>query len=55
MKPDKELEGILESFIRYLMGHHIQVTLCLLPVHPEVYKSLSGASGETWVFRFRWD
>jgi len=39
MKPDKELEGILEDFLRYLMGHHIQVTLCLLPLHPEVYKN----------------
>jgi hypothetical protein len=39
MKPDKELEGILEAFIRYLMERHIQVTLCLLPFHPDVYES----------------
>jgi hypothetical protein len=38
-KPDQELEGILEDFIRYLTVHHIQVTLCLFPFHPEQYKS----------------
>jgi hypothetical protein len=39
MKPDKDLKDILENFIRYLMGHHIKVALCLLPIHPEQYKS----------------
>jgi hypothetical protein len=38
-KPDRDLEDILEKFIRYLMGHHIQVTLYLLPMHPQQYQS----------------
>jgi len=42
VRPDKELKDILEGFIRYLMGHHVQVTLCLLPFHPEVYKDFIG-------------
>lgn len=52
MKPDKELEAILESFIRYLVGHHIQVTLCLLPVHPEAYKSYLEHQGKPGFFDF---
>ena len=39
MKPDKELGDILEKFIRYLTAQHIRVTLCLLPIHPQMYKS----------------
>jgi hypothetical protein len=41
-KPDRELEGILEDFIRYLMDHHIRVTLCMLPLHPDLYKTFLG-------------
>jgi hypothetical protein len=40
MRPDKDLEDVLERFIRYLMGHHIQVTLYLLPLHPQLYHML---------------
>jgi hypothetical protein len=40
MKPDKDLEGVLEKFIQHLMGRHIKVTLCLLPLHPLLYNSL---------------
>lgn len=42
MKPDKELEGILEAFMQYLKRHHVQVTLCLLPLQPQKYQSLIG-------------
>lgn len=42
MRADKGSERILEDFIRYLSGHHIQVTLCLLPIHPQLYKSFIG-------------
>ena len=48
-KTDKELKGILENFIRHLMEHHIQVTLCMLPSHPQVYHNLielSKSSGD---------
>lgn len=38
-KPDQELGDVLEDFLRYLTGHHIQVTLCMLPLHPQLYKS----------------
>lgn len=38
-KPDKELGDVLEQFIRYLMGRQVEVTLCLLPLHPELYAS----------------
>ncbi len=37
MRSDKRLEDTLETFIRYLMKRNIQVTLCLLPYHPELY------------------
>ncbi|MBF0504785.1 MAG: hypothetical protein HQL14_06755 [Candidatus Omnitrophica bacterium] len=50
-KMDKELESILENFIQYLINQHIQVTLCMLPIHPQVYKSFIGQENRPEVLR----
>lgn len=50
IKPDKELESILEAFIRYLLSRHIHVTLLLLPLSPELYESLHNPERTSKIF-----
>ena len=50
LKPDAQLEGILEKFIRYLTAAHLQVTLCLLPVRPDFYQSIIDQQRKTGNF-----